>query len=218
MVALHSQKVPGPTVVVAFAVVADHGHDTGQFRRHRLHRDSRRHGVPRRHHALSRLRRFLADGAAAVVRRQLSEAVPVNGVPAGHFVRGPTRIEQVLLTDGTVGPVLAGLAIVIRVETAIDAHAAFVAVRKVFLPAHAAKAAVGTVVGPLFVRHPQVANTAVVGSKLDPARDAVVRLAALPGKAFAANDFRDGESVNVVVIVLRDFGHGLLFHAGKAAR
>jgi hypothetical protein len=98
----------------------------------------------------------------------------MNGMPTGHFVTGRSGGEQILLTDGAVGLVLAHLAIVILVEGAINAHAAIMAVLKVFRSSDAAKAAVWTVIRTFFVRHPEVANDAVVGPELYAAVDTVV--------------------------------------------
>jgi hypothetical protein len=214
--ALHPQKVPGSTIFVAFTVVARHSDNSRQLRGYGLHGYARRHSVPRWHHAFPRLGRFLTHGTTTVVRSKLPETVPMNRVPTGHFVRGTPGIKEIFLTDRAVAPVLAGLAIVIAVETAVNAHTTFVAVLKVFLSAHAAKAAVGTMVGTFVGRHPQVANVAMVGTKLYPARDTAVRFAALTCKAFTANDFHDSKPINVVVVIFRELGHG--FHAGKATR
>lgn len=220
VLALHAQKVPRAPLFAPLAVVAGHGHDARQLRRHRLQGDARRDGGPRGHHALGRFGRLLADGAAAVVRGQLAEALPVDGVAAGHFVRGAAAVEQKLLADGAVRPVLARLAVVVREQGPVDAHAALGAVRKALAAADAAKAALVAVVRPLLVRHPQVADAAVVGAKLGPARHTGVGFAALTGIAFAANDFDDGEAINRVVVVLRHLAYWAtaLFHTGKAGR
>jgi hypothetical protein len=126
----------------------------------------------------------------------------------GHFVRCAPRIEQVLLTYRAIGSILALFAIVIGVETAINAHAAFVTMQKVVGSSHSTKAAIGTVVRSLLVRHPQIANIAMVRAKLYRTGYTVVRFAALSRKAFAANDFHHGESIDIVVIVLRDLRQG----------
>ena len=132
------------------------------------------HRIPSGHHALLGFGRLFTDGTARIVGSQLSEAVPMNGMSTGHFVTGRSGGEQIFLTDGAVGLVLAHLAIVILVEGAINAHAAIMAVLKVFRSSDAAKAAVWTVIRTFFVRHPEVANDAVVGSELNAAVDAVV--------------------------------------------
>ena len=74
----------------------------------------------------------------------------MNGMTAGHFVTGAPRRKEILLTDGTVGLVLANLAVVIVVEGPVDAHATVVAVFKVLGAADAAKAAIGTMIGTFF--------------------------------------------------------------------
>ena len=81
------------------------------------------------------------------MRRQLTETVPVNGVSTRHFVRGPAGTEQILLTDRTIAPVLAGLAIVRFVQTLVNAHATLMAVFEIILTTDATKATVGAVVG-----------------------------------------------------------------------
>ena len=124
---------------------------------------------------------LLAHGAASIERRELAEAVPVDGVAAGHLVGGRAGAEEVLLADGTILHVLADLAVVLSKERGVDAHAAIVAVAKVFGPTYATEAALCTVVGTFLGRHPQVANGAVILSKLDTAADAVVTVRSVKG-------------------------------------
>jgi hypothetical protein len=119
----------------------------------------------------------------------------------GHFVRGATRREEILLTDGTVAPVLAGLAVVTFVQIPVNAHAALMAVLEVFPAPHATKAAIGTVVRRLFVRHPQVADVAVVRAKDNAAGYAVIGFAALTGIALTTDYLTNGESINGVIVV-----------------
>lgn len=132
------------------------------------------HGVPSGHHALLGFGRLFTDGTAGIVGSQLSEAIPMNGMPTGHFVTGRSGREQVFLTHGAVGLVLAHLAIVILVEGAIDAHAAIMTVLEVFGTSDAAKAAVWTVIRTFFVGHPEVANDAVIRAEFYAAVDTVV--------------------------------------------
>ena len=207
--ALHAQKVPRPGFLGPLTIVARNGHDPRQFGRHGLHGNRPGHGVPGRHHALAGFGRLFADRAAAVVGGELAEAVPVNGVAAGHFVGGAAAGKEVFLADGAVAAVFAGFAVVGLIETAVDAHAALVAVLKVGLSADATKAAVGAVIGTLLVGHPQVANVAVVCPELDRAGDAVICFAGLACEALAANDFTHSESVYSVVILFRYGGGGL---------
>ena len=172
--ALHSEEVPRAIVFGPLAVVADDGHGLRQVGGNGLQFDAHGHGIPRRLHPLVRFGRLLADGAAGIVGGQLAEAVPVDGVAAGHLVRGRAGAEEVLLADGAVLHVLADLAVVLGEEGGVDAHAAVVAVAEVLGPTDSAEAALGTVVGTLLGRHPQVADGAVVLSELDAAADAVV--------------------------------------------
>ena len=61
--------------------------------------------------------------------------------------------------------------------------------------AYAAEAAVGTVVGTFLGRHPQVANGAVILSKLDSAADAVVTVVR-EREGGKVNDVSDNEAKN----------------------
>ena len=72
--------------------------------------------------------------------------MPMDGVTAGHLVRGVTTREQVLLTHGTIGIVLARLAIVIVEQIGIDAHATIVTVTEIVTSPHAAETAIGAMV------------------------------------------------------------------------
>lgn len=174
--ALDAEKVPLPIRLHLLAVVAFDRHHLTKLRRDRLQRDPHRHRVPRRLHPLVRFRCLLAHGASAVVTRQLPEAVPVYGVPAGELMRGVPAGEQVLLANRAVAHVLAHLAVVIGEELLVYAHAAVLAVLEVLAPAHAAEAAVLAVVGTLLVGHPEVAYGAVILAKLDVAIYAVVSI------------------------------------------
>lgn len=91
--------------------------------------------------------------------------MPVNGMSAGHFVRGMSTAEQIFLTDGAVAHVLARLAIVIIKQNRINAHAAVMAVFEVFAAANSTKPAIGTVVWVIIRRHPKIADAAVVRSE-----------------------------------------------------
>ena len=117
---------------------------------------------------------LLAHGAASIERRELAEAVPVDGVAAGHLVRGRTGAEEVFLTDGAVGHVLARLAVVIIEKEGIDTHATVMAVLEVLPATDSAEATVGAMVGLLLGRHPQIADVAVVLSESDATFDALV--------------------------------------------
>ena len=179
--ALNSEEVPCAILIGTLAVVADDGHGLGQIRRDGLQFDAHGHGIPRRLHPLVRFGRLLADGTAGIMGGQLTEAVPVDGVAAGHLVRGRAGAEQILLADGTILHVLADLAVVLGKERGVDAHAAVIAVAEVFGPTDTTEAALCTVVGTFLGRHPQVANGAVILSKLDTAADAVVTVRSVKG-------------------------------------
>lgn len=100
--------------------------------------------------------------------------MPMNGVSTGHFMTGGTGRKQILLTNGTVGHVLARLAIVIVKQKGINAHAAVVAVPKVFLAANPTKTTISAVVRILIVRHPKIADVTMVFSELNFAFNAIV--------------------------------------------
>ena len=106
--------------------------------------------------------------------RQLSETFPVNRMPTGHFVRGASRAEEKFLTDWTIGFVLSTLAIVICVETSVNAHATVVAMLEIFSSSHPAESTVRAMVGPFIIGHPEIANAAVVLAKLNITFDAIV--------------------------------------------
>ena len=58
------------------------------------------------------------------------------------------------MTHWAIGLVLSDLAVVVVVQRPVNAHATIMAMLKVLGTTDAAKAAIGAVVGPLFVRHP----------------------------------------------------------------
>lgn len=101
------------------------------------------------------------------MRRELTETVPVNGMSAGHFVTGGSRRKEVFLADGTIGLVFAVFAIVIVVESSVDAHAAIVTVLEVLSTTDATESTIFTMVRTLFIRHPQVTSTTMIGTKLN---------------------------------------------------
>ena len=166
--------MPPAVPIALLTVIAGNGHDPGQIRRDGLQRDAHGHGLPGRGHLLVGFSSLLAHGAASVERREFAEAVPVDGMAAGHLVRGRTRAEQILLADGAVRHVLARLAVVIVEEEGINAHAAVMTVLEVLPATDSAEATVGAMVGLLLGRHPQVADVAVVLSKSDATFDALV--------------------------------------------
>jgi hypothetical protein len=100
--------------------------------------------------------------------------MPMNGMSAGHFVTCRSRGKQVFLTDGTVRHVFSSVAIVIVKQLGVNAHAAIVAVTKVISTAHSTKAAILTVIRVLLIGHPQIANAAMIFSKLNSTRHTLV--------------------------------------------
>jgi hypothetical protein len=174
VVAPDAQKVPPSVARRLFTIDADNVHNAGQVGWDGLAGNAHGQRGPGGGHVFRRLGRFFANGTAGVVRDEFLEAVPMNGVAAGHFVRGKATAEQIFLTNGTVAHVLATLAVVIVKQVNVNAHAAIVTVTKIVGAAHAAKAAVGTVVRFVFAGHPQVANVAVILAKLNAAANAVV--------------------------------------------
>ena len=60
------------------------------------------------------------------------------------------------------------------VEAAVNAHATVMAVLEIFGTPNSAKTTVSTMIRPLIVGHPKIANIAVVFSELDPALDAII--------------------------------------------
>lgn len=89
-------------------------------------------------------------------------------------MRCMSTAKEIFLTDWAIAHVFARLAVVIVKEQSIDAHAAVVAMTKVFSATDATKTAIDAVVGRLALGHPQVADVAVILSKLNAAASAVV--------------------------------------------
>jgi hypothetical protein len=124
---------------------------------------------------------------------------PMNCMATGHLMTShPTR-EQILLTHRTTAHILPRLAIVIVKQQCINAHPAIFAVSKVLPPAHATKPTFFAMVGKLVRSHPQVANVAVIRSKLNVAIDTIVGFARLSRVALSTNDFGNGKSIDVVM-------------------
>jgi hypothetical protein len=173
MLTLDPQKVPRSSIIRTFTVVTGHIHHTTELGWYRLQGDSLSHGSPRGHHSLPCLGRLFADWTAAVVGRQLTKALPVNRVPAGHFVRRAATAKEVFLAHGAVALILARLAIVIVEQALVNAHSTVVAMLKVIFTTDTAKATIFAVIGIFFVRHPEVARIAMVGTKKNTAIDTV---------------------------------------------
>jgi hypothetical protein len=106
--------------------------------------------------------------------RQLPEALPMNRMAAGHFVRSATGTEKEFLTNRAVGLILSTFAVVVQVQALINTHATIVTVSKILAPTDATKATVLTMVWLFIVCHPQVTNIAMIFPKLDSATDAIV--------------------------------------------
>ena len=114
----------------------------------------------------------------------------------------------------SLGHVLPHLAVVPVEEVPVYAHAAVVTVDEVLAAADPAEPAVGAVVRPLLVRHPEVAYGAVVLPEGHAAVHAGVPLRTLPGVALPAYDLPYREPVDGVV--LRRTGPEVGRHAGRA--
>ena len=154
MTALDAQEVPRPRILTLFTVDACDVDDSRKLWRYRLQRHARRHGVPGRHHPLLRLGRLFTYRTTGIVCRKLPEALPMDGMATWHLVRGTTRTKQELLTDRTVRFVLSTLAVVVLVQTLVDAHATIMTMLEVLRSTHTAKTTVGTMVRPFSIRHP----------------------------------------------------------------
>jgi hypothetical protein len=152
--ALDPQKVPGSCIIRLFTVIARNIHHTSQLRRNLLQRHSRSHCIPGGHHALTCFSGFLTNGAPRIMGSKLPEAFPVNGMAARHFMRCTPRTKEELLADRTVGLVFATLAVVVRVQAFVDAHATIVAMLEVLRPTDTAKSTILAMVGFFIVCHP----------------------------------------------------------------
>jgi hypothetical protein len=80
------------------------------------------------------------------VNGQLPEALPMNGVSTGEFMTWLSGRKEILLTDWTVGLVLASLAVVVLIEFFVDAHSAVMAMLVVFSTTDTTKTTIVTVV------------------------------------------------------------------------
>lgn len=78
------------------------------------------------------------------------------------------------MTDWTIGFVFSGFAVVVGIETAIDAHATIMTVLEIFGSPHTTESTIRTVIRPFIVGHPEIANVAVIFTKLDATLDAIV--------------------------------------------
>jgi hypothetical protein len=78
------------------------------------------------------------------------------------------------LTHGAVGFVLLTLAIVVGVQSLVDAHFTIMTMLKIFISAYTAKATVWTVIRLFIVCHPKIANTTVIFSESNTTTNTVV--------------------------------------------
>ena len=69
------------------------------------------------------------------------------------------------MAHGAVALIFARLAIMVVEQFLVNAHSTVVAMLKVIFAPDAAKATIFAVIGILFVRHPEVASIAMVGTK-----------------------------------------------------
>lgn len=114
------------------------------------------------------------------MRRQLSEAIPMNGMSTWHFVRRRSTAKEVFLADRTVGSVLSGLAVVIVVQGPVYAHATLVTVLKVLCTSDSTESTIFTMVRCFFIGHPEIADNTMIRSKLHSTGDAIVAVVASP--------------------------------------
>ena len=161
----------------------------------------------------------------------------MDGVSAGHFVRGRPRTKEVFLTDRAIRLVLSAFAIVVGVQGFVNAHAAIMTMLKVFRATHSTETAILTVIWFFIIRHPKVTNVTMVLSKGNSTRHTIVavqkrqsnasefwdtaisatpnikkrqylRFGRLLGETLSTNDFLHGEPVNGMVGFFRSLWIG----------
>lgn len=108
--------MPATIFILLPTIAASDLYDSAHLRWDRLQLYRHGHGRPGRSHVLVCLRCLFANRASCIVGCQLAETLPMNGMPAGHFVRCASTREQILLTDGAIGHEFSSLAIVIVEE------------------------------------------------------------------------------------------------------
>ena len=84
------------------------------------------------------------------------------------------RTKKEFLADGTVGFIFSTFAVVVGVETSVNAHSTVVAMFEILGTPHTAEPAVRAMVRALVVGHPEVANITVVLSHLNATLGALV--------------------------------------------
>lgn len=87
IIALNTQKVPCPILLILFTIVACYVDHTTKFLGDGLQRHTRRHGIPGGKHTFPGFRGFFANGATAIMRSQLLEARPMNSMTTRHLMR-----------------------------------------------------------------------------------------------------------------------------------
>jgi hypothetical protein len=157
-----------------FAIVTNDIDASSHIRRDWLQGNTHGDRRPRRGHLFRSFCRLFADRTTGIIRGQFLETVPVNGVSTRHFMRCIATAEQILLTDGTVAHVLAVLTIVIVKQQGINTHTAVVTVLEVFATTDAAEPTIFAMIRSLLGGHPEIADIAVVFTKLDEAVDTVI--------------------------------------------
>jgi len=120
-----------------------------------------------------------------------------------HFMRSTSRTKEKFLTDGAVRFVLSALAVVVGVQTFVNTHSTIMAVLEIFCPSHTAETTILAVIWLFIVRHPQIADAAVIFSELDPTVDTIVRFGTLFSIAIPTNDLFYCKSINIVMSVFR---------------
>mmetsp|Transcript_19114 Transcript_19114/g.38775 ORF Transcript_19114/g.38775 Transcript_19114/m.38775 type:complete len:194 (-) Transcript_19114:171-752(-) len=119
----------------------------------------------------------------------------MDSMPTGQVLGGLPRGKHVLPAHWTIILVLVLHTVVIIVNIHTNTHATLMTMSKGFTPPYTAETTVIAMKGFLGFHHPQVADTAMVLSKLDATSYAIVRCR-LSRVAFLANDFADSESVH----------------------
>jgi len=85
----------------------------------------------------------------------------------------------------------------------VDAHSAVEAVAEVVAAAYAAETTVFAVVWMFVVRHPEIADVAVVFSEFHETFDALVGLTGLSRIALSANNFTNRETIDLMMFGFR---------------
>jgi len=154
MSALHPQEMPPAPIRRLLTIDTRYSNDFGMLCRKRLGFDTDRNRLPSGRHSFRSFCGLFANRTARVVGAEIFETLPMNGVATGHLVRSDPTCKQVFLAYGTARHVFPGLAVMVCVKDAVDAHAAVVTVFKVLSTTDATKAASVTMVWVIIHRHP----------------------------------------------------------------